>query len=83
MPTYDYKCTEHGYFEQHRPIKFHKHADCPTCGNYVPQVIRTAPGLDVEAMADVGMPGAMEKRGDRMTRRHIDAGQDYVHPDKR
>lgn len=33
-------------------------------------------------MADIGMPGAMEVSGNRLTKRHIEAGQAYHHPEK-
>ena len=73
MPLYDYKCKEHGYFEFRQPVKFHAFGPCPTCKAEVAQVLVTPPSLDIEAMADVGMPGAFEVSGDRMTKRHQDA----------
>ena len=75
MPLYDYKCSEHGYFEKKQSIKDHARAECPTCGSESPQVLTAPPILDTEAMADIGMPGAFEKSGDRMTKRHKEAGQ--------
>ena len=82
MPTYNYRCTEHGVFETVQRVKDHARADCPTCEVECKQVILTAPTLDTEAMADIGMPGAMEVSGDRLTKRHIEAGQAYHHPEK-
>lgn len=38
-------------------------------------MILSAPRPLVEAMADAGCPGAMHTSGDRMTKRHYDAGQ--------
>jgi putative FmdB family regulatory protein len=82
MPRYDYKCEEHGYFELKQSMKDHARGDCPTCGSECKQVVRTAPTLDIEAMARIGMPGAFEAVGDRITKRHLNAGQSYVNPDK-
>lgn len=75
MPLYDYKCPEHGYFELNQRMADHAEGICPTCQVKCVQVIRRAPGLDTEAMADVGMPGAFQKSGDRITKRHLKAGQ--------
>ena len=75
MPTYSYRCPEDGTFEKVQRIIDHARAECPTCGEVVRQILTSAPGLDIEAMAKVGMPGAWEKVGDRITKRHIDAGQ--------
>lgn len=83
MPTYDYKCADHGYFESKRKMADHASAPCPDCGSQSKQVITKPPVLDQEAMADIGMPGAFEKSGDRLTKRHRDAGQAYVHPEHR
>jgi len=83
MPTYDYRCTAHGYFELHQAMSKHASAECPECGIHCDQVMTRPPGLDIEAMADVGMPGAFALSGDRLTKRHRDAGQAYVHPDHR
>lgn len=80
MPTYDYKCSEHGYFEKKQRMADHARAKCPTCGNDSPQVLTKPPVLDTEAMADIGMPGAFEKSGDRMTKRHLEAGQYHNSP---
>jgi len=82
MPTYDYKCEQHGYFVCIQAMSEHRWAQCPECHKISQQVVRTPPVLDIEAMARVGMPGAFEKSGDRVTKRHIQAGQDYVHPEK-
>ena len=75
MPTYDYRCKEHGAFELFQSMKDHARADCPTCGSGSKQVLTAAPGLDIEAMARAGMPGAFELVGDRITKRHREAGQ--------
>ena len=82
MPTYEYRCTEHDYFTKQQRIKDHAFGPCPTCGAHSKQVLTAPPGLDIESMADVGMPGAMEISGDRLERRHIQAGQTYTHPEK-
>lgn len=82
MPTYEYRCQHHGYFTYHQSIKFHAFGPCPECGAEVKQILTSPPGLDQESMADVGMPGALEVCGDRLEKRHIQAGQSYVHPDK-
>jgi putative FmdB family regulatory protein len=78
MPTYDYRCTECGVFEKRQQIKDHARADCPTCGSDSKQILTKPPGLDVEAMADIGMPGAFETSGNRMTKRHRAAGQGHT-----
>lgn len=77
MPTYDYKCSEHGYFELKQSMSEHAEGECPHCGETCKQVLTRPPVLDIEAMADIGMPGAFEKSGDRMTKRHEEAGQDH------
>ena len=79
MPRYDYKCEEHGYFELQQKIIDHARADCPTCETDCKQVLRNAPGLDVEGMADAGCPGAFFSSGDRMEKRHKKAGQDHTY----
>ena len=75
MPTYDYRCPDHGDFEQQNRIADRAEGICPTCGSTCIKVILTAPVLDTEGMADIGMPSAFEKSGDRMTKRHQKAGQ--------
>lgn len=75
MPSYDYRCKEHGTFELQQRMKDHARAHCPTCGSDSKQVLTAAPSLDLESMARVGMPGAWETVGDRIHKRHIDAGQ--------
>lgn len=75
MPLYDYKCSEHGYFEQKNSMADHAKGECPTCGEACPQVILTAPAPMIEAMADAGFPGAFHTSGDRITKRHRNAGQ--------
>lgn len=75
---YDFRCTEHGVFEIQQSLSEHTGVyDCPTCAETSKQVILRAPGLNTEAMADVGMPGAFMKSGDRMEKRHKAAGQDH------
>jgi len=80
MPTYDYRCAEHGHFELVQRIAEHAKGKCPTCGSECKQVLLTPPVLDTEAMADIGMPGAFDKSGDRMTKRHLSAGQYHNTP---
>lgn len=75
MPLYDYKCEKHGYFELKQSMKDHASGECPDCGTPSRQVITKPPSLDMEAMAAIGMPGAWETVGDRITKRHKDAGQ--------
>ncbi len=75
MPTYSYRCEDHEVFDMIQRIKDHAAAKCPHCGVICKQVLMSAPGLDIEAMADIGMPGAFSVSGDRMTKRHINAGQ--------
>ena len=77
MPLYDYRCTEHGDFELHQSMKDHAKGICPTCESECKQVLLKAPGLNVESMADAGMPGALETSGNRMEKRHKAAGQDH------
>ena len=73
MPLYDYKCIVHGYFEKRQKVEYHASGNCPVCGTASGQVQVRPPSLDIEAMADIGMPGAIETSGDRMTKRHFDA----------
>ena len=75
MPTYNYRCDTHDVFETRQRIKDHAAAKCPHCEVLCKQVLLSAPGLDIEGMADIGMPGAFSVSGDRMTKRHNDAGQ--------
>lgn len=77
MPTYDYKCKEHGYFEKFQRVSDHARAKCPTCGKSSKQVLVRAPVVDVESLADAGCPGALETSGNRMEKRHKEAGQDH------
>jgi putative FmdB family regulatory protein len=77
MPTYDYKCTEHGYFELKQSMKDHARGECPTCRSDCKQVLVRAPRVDVEGLADAGCPGALETSGNRMEKRHKKAGQDH------
>ncbi len=75
MPLYDYKCTEHGEFELQQKMVNHAKAKCPHCGSTSKQVLLSAPTLDIEGMADAGCPGAFITSGDRITKRHTEAGQ--------
>lgn len=75
MPLYDYKCSEHGYFEEKNSIADRAKGVCPTCGSDAKLVILGAPRPLIEAMADAGFPGAFETSGNRMTKRHKEAGQ--------
>ena len=70
MPTYNYKCDEHSYFELEQRMADHAEGECPTCGEVCKQVITAPPGLDLEAMSRCGMPGAFETVGNRITKRH-------------
>lgn len=75
MPLYDYECPDHGYFEQKNSMADHAKGVCPTCDKAAKQVILSAPRPLIEAMADAGCPGAFHTSGDRLTKRHYDAGQ--------
>lgn len=77
MPTYNYTCPKDGTFELVQRMKDHAKGVCPTCKSECSQVILVPPTLDTEAMADIGMPSAFAKSGDRMTSRHQKAGQDH------
>jgi len=72
MPTYDYRCDQHGDFEQTNRMVDHAKGTCPTCGETCRQVVKAVAkhGLDLEAMSRCGMPGAFETVGDRITKRH-------------
>lgn len=70
MPTYNYKCAEHGTFEKFQRMVDHARADCPTCGSTSTQILLSPPSLDVEGMANSGCPGAFETSARRITRRH-------------
>lgn len=56
-------------------MKDRKLACCPTCHHTCRQVILSAPALDNTAMANAGMPGAIEKQGNQMERRHKSVAQ--------
>ena len=73
MPTYSYRCAEHGVFDKMQKIAKHKWAGCPECFAPSNQIIIHAPMLDTEGMADAGCPSAFFKSGDRMTERHLSA----------
>lgn len=75
MPTYDFRCEEHGDEELICSVAGRKEQVCSTCGGPVKQVILTAPALDYTAMAWQGMPGAVFKQGDRMEKQHRSADQ--------
>lgn len=76
---YDFRCTKHGVFELKQMLSEHTGRGlCPTCESDCKQVILDAPALDIEGMADAGCPGAFSLSGDRMERRHINAGQDHA-----
>lgn len=77
MPLYDYRCDVHGDFELKQRVADHAEGECPTCGQVCRQVITRAPGLDIEAMSKIGMPGAWETVGDRITRRHKAVSQSH------
>jgi putative FmdB family regulatory protein len=70
MPTYDYKCKEHGTFEKFQRMVDHARADCPTCGSSSAQILTRPPGLDIEGMSKAGCPSAHETVGDRIEARH-------------
>ena len=68
MPTYDYKCKEHGYFELQQRMADDAEGACPTCNEICPQVVKQLAkhGLDLEAMSRIGMPGAYEAGFERL-----------------
>jgi len=77
---YDFRCEEHGVFEEKQSLEQHTEIfDCPTCGAECKQVILSAPLPNIEAMADAGCPGAFWTSGDRMEKRHTEAGQDHAY----
>ena len=40
MPIYEYQCTQHGLFEELRPMsRSSEGADCPTCATTSPRVL--------------------------------------------
>lgn len=83
MPTYNYRCDDHGVFELEQRMVNHAEGVCPTCETVCKQVLVSPPGLDLEAMAKAGMPGAYETVGDRITKRHRDAGQAHTPTSRR
>jgi putative FmdB family regulatory protein len=78
VPTYDYKCEDHGYFELIQRVADHATGNCPTCEVSCKQVLTRAPSVPIEALADAGFPGALETSGNRMEKRHRAAGQDHT-----
>jgi putative FmdB family regulatory protein len=79
MPRYDYRCSTDGVFELEQRMKDHAKGICPTCGSECKQVVLSAPQPMIEQMADAGCPGAFATSGDRMTKRHRMADQDWTH----
>ena len=77
MPLYDYRCKSDGDFTLKQAMKDHAKGICPTCGSERKQVILSAPQPMIEAMADAGCPGAFMTSGDRMDKRHKEAGQSH------
>ena len=75
MPTYDFRCVEHGTEERICSMSARKEQECSTCGKLMKQVHLSAPRLDETAMAWAGMPGAVEKQSDRMHKQHRDVDQ--------
>lgn len=75
MPTYDFRCEEHGVEERICSVAARKEQKCSTCDGPMKQLILTAPALDEEGMAWQGMPGAVSKQGDRMEKQHRQADQ--------
>ena len=74
---YDYKCQEHGYFELRQAMADRARGDCPTCGESCPKVLVSPPNLDIWGMAKANFPGAHEKVGNDITKRHKQAGQSH------
>jgi putative FmdB family regulatory protein len=75
MPTYDFRCDDHGDEEIICSMSQRKEQVCSTCGKPMKQVMLKAPRLDQEAMAWAGMPGAIEKQGNRYTKNHRSVDQ--------
>jgi len=75
MPTYDLLCEKHGDEERNCRIADRKEQKCSTCGEIMKQVLLTPPHLDGTAMASIGMPGAIEKQGNQMEKRHRNVDQ--------
>ena len=75
MPTYDFRCKEHGVEEIVCGMSQRKEQVCSTCAKPVTQVLLKAPSLDETSMAWAGMPGAIEKQGDRMDKQHRSVDQ--------
>lgn len=75
---YDFRCAKHGVFEVQQKLADHTGQEkCPTCEKHCKQVISCPPRVDVEKLADAGCPGALETSGNRMEKRHTEAGQDH------
>lgn len=77
MPTYNYRCTEHGVSEQTHSCAARHEATCPECDKPAKLIHLSAPSLDIEAMARAGMPGAWETVGSRITKRHTSVDQSH------
>jgi len=75
MPTYDFQCDEHGYEERICRMAERKEQKCSTCQKLMKQVMLTAPTLDTTAMANCGMPGAIERQGNDYVKRHTAVSQ--------
>ena len=77
MPTYDFRCKDHGDEERRCLIAERKEQRCSTCGGKMQQILTSAPKLAEEAMAWAGMPGAIMKQGDRMEKQHRSVDQSH------
>lgn len=75
MPTYDFRCDEHGYEERVCGMSQRKEQKCSTCQEIMTQVLLRPPSLDNTAMANCGMPGAIEKQGNEYVKRHQSVSQ--------
>ena len=75
MPTYDLRCEEHGEEERICSIAERKEQKCSTCGKLMQRVLLSPPALDNTAMAYAGMPGAIEKQGNQLEKRHRSVDQ--------
>lgn len=59
MPVYDYKCKNHGIFNQLATLEdFQKPLPCPTCGDLAPRVVCLSPDL---LKLDKGLHDGMER----------------------
>ena len=77
MPTYDFRCKQHGEVERICKIAEREEQKCLQCGDLMIQFLSTPPGLDETAMSYLDMPGAVAKHEKRLYKQHRSVDQSH------